>query len=373
MTNDLVKIEVRGTYQAYINLLYGGGAAFGAAFGGALCDSIGWRWTFGIQIPPIAIILILAYFFTPSDLGPQLAKHSNKPWWEIVKEFDVAGSLLLASSVAFLILGINLGGNILPWSHPFVIASLILSVVAAAILLWVESRALRPVMPLAMISKSPRANLVFSNFFSMIGINHVLFNAPLYFQAVHGDTPTVAGFRLAVPGVLTTICGVSTGFWLTFTGRMKAPQVAGGISMLVGGILLSIMWPGIPMWLATLFVAPPSVGQGLMFPATTLSVLATTSPDDQAAMSSTLMLWRNLGTVMGVAISSLVLQNALLARLEKYITGPNKEEASHPDSDQTDRLDNCQSQKNRKISTGAQRKTSRTRQVVAFTSKSLTT
>src|ERR1700753_4273188 len=69
MTNDMVKIEVRGTYQAYINLLYGGGAAFGATFGGALCDTLGWRWTFWIQIPPVLIILICAYIYVPSYMG----------------------------------------------------------------------------------------------------------------------------------------------------------------------------------------------------------------------------------------------------------------------------------------------------------------
>jgi hypothetical protein len=181
-------------------------------------------------------------------------------------------------------------------------------------------------MPLAMLSKTPRANLVFSNFFSMVGVNHVIFNAPLYFQAVHGDSPTVAGFRLGIPAICTTITGVSVGFWLTWTGRMKAPQVAGAISMLIGGICLVIMKRETPLWLATIFLSPPSIGQGFMFPATTLAVLATTSVEDQAAMTSTLTLWRNLGSVMGVAISSLVLQNALLAYLTRYVTGPNKEE-----------------------------------------------
>jgi MFS family permease len=326
MTNDLVKIEVRGTYQAYINLLFGSGAAFGAAFGGALCDSIGWRGAFGVQIPPVIIILVCSYFSVPSDLGPQLAKHSEKKWYEIVKDFDLAGSLFLALSVAFLILGMNLGGNVLPWSHPFVYSSLIIALIAGAVLVWVESRATRPVMPLPMLASAPRANLVFANFFSMIGINHVIFNAPLYFQAVHGDSPTIAGYRLGIPAILTTCFGVSTGFWLTWTGRMKAPQVAGGISMLAGAIGLSAMSDGVPMWLATVFVTPSGVGQGLMFPATTLAVLATSSVEDQAVMTSTLMLWRNLGTVMGVAISSLVLQNSLSAYLEQYISGPHKEE-----------------------------------------------
>src|SRR5580692_8518458 len=114
MTNDLVKIEYRGTYQAYINLLYGGGAAFGATFGGLLCDTIGWRWTLGIQIPPVFFVLLASYINIPGDLGPQLAKRSDKPTWEIIKDFDLAGSLFLSVSVAFLILGLNLGGNQLP-------------------------------------------------------------------------------------------------------------------------------------------------------------------------------------------------------------------------------------------------------------------
>ncbi|KAF2671768.1 MFS general substrate transporter [Microthyrium microscopicum] len=325
MTNDLVKIEVRGTYQAYINLLYGSGAAFGTAFGGALCDTIGWRGAFAIQIPLILFITICAYINVPSNLGPQLAKHSSLTVRQTIQQFDIAGSLLLMLSVALLILGLNLGGNILPWSNPFVIGSLIVSLIAGGVLVWVESKALRPVMPLAMIASPPRSNIVLSNFFSMIGINHILFNAPLYFQAVHSDTPSIAGFRLAIPAVLTTICGVSTGFFLTYTGRLHAPQIAGAISMLSGAVGLSSMPRDVPMWIATALCAPTGIGQGLMFPATTLAVLAISSVEEQAAMTSTLMLWRNLGTVMGVAVSSLVLQNTLVQYLEKYITGPDKQ------------------------------------------------
>jgi hypothetical protein len=67
-----------------------------------------------------------------------------------------------------------------------------------------------------------------------------------------------------------------------------------------------------------------------MFPASTVSVLAISTHDDQAVMTSTLGLWRNLGTVMGVAISSLIVQNALVVYLERYVTGHNKAEVSFP-------------------------------------------
>lgn len=326
MTNDLVSIEIRGTYQAYINLFYGAGSACGAAFGGFLCDKLGWRMTFAVQLPILLILLVNGAITTPSSLGPNLAKKSGLGFRDAIKGFDIAGSILLMVSVAFLILGLNLGGNVYPWKHPSVITSMIVALISGAILIRVESRAARPVMPLPMLSSQPRGNLVFNNFFAQIGMNTILFNAPLYFQAVKLESASVSGFRLTGPSLALTMCGVSAGFIMTATGRMKWLIVVGSFSMLVGATCLSSMWSGIPTWLATIFLVPSSVGQGLSFPATSLAVLATSSQEDQAVMTSTLILWRSLGIVMGVSLSSLILQNSLKLYLETLVTGRHKNE-----------------------------------------------
>jgi MFS family permease len=325
MINDIVSIEVRGTYQAYINLFYGGGSATGAAFGGFLCDKIGWRMTFALQVPFLLALFLNAYFTTPVSLGPHLARHSDRGIIDAIKGFDVLGSVLLTTSVAFLILGFNLGGNVYPWDHPLIITSLVVAVITGAILIRVEFKASRPVMPMQMLSTQPRANIVFNNFLAQVGINTIIFNAPLYFQAVKLDTPSQSGFRLAGPSVALTVCGVSSGFFMTATGRMKELIVIGSLSMLLGAVCLSAMWDTIPTWLATIFLAPASIGQGLAFPASSLAVLATSTQEDQAVMTSTLILWRNLGIVLGVSISSLILQNALTAYLTRFVTGSDKQ------------------------------------------------
>lgn len=326
MTNDLVSIRVRGTYQAYINLFYGGGSACGAAFGGFLCDKLGWRMTFAIQVPIFVALGLNAVFTTPRSLGPDLHARSGLGIRAAMRGFDFAGSFLLTLSVAALILGLNLGGNVFPWSHPLVITSLVLALIAGSCLVWVESHAHRPVMPLPMLFSRPRGNLVFNNFFAALGINTILFNAPLYFQAVKLESASLSGFRLAGPSVALTVCGVSCGFIMTATGRMRWLIVTGTLSMLVGAVGLSALWAGIPAWLATVFLIPSSVGQGLGFPATSLAVLATSSQAEQAVMTSTLLLWRSLGVVMGVAVSSLILQNALMVYLERFVTGAHKDE-----------------------------------------------
>lgn len=328
--NDLVSIQVRSTYQAYINLFYGSGSTLGAAFGGFLCDKLGWRLTFAIQIPVFVLIFVNAYITTPSTLGPNLKQRSGQGFQDALRGFDIAGSILLTGSVAFLIAGLNLGGNVFPWSHPFVITSLVVAVVAAAVLLRVEQKAARPVMPLYLLFSRPRGVLVFNNFLANIGINAIIFNAPLYFQAVKLESASLSGFRLAGPSLALMVCGVSSGFIMTATGRMTWLIIVGSLSMLLGGVLLSVMWDGIPAWLATLFLVPPSLGQGLAYPATMVGVLATSTQDDQAVMTSTLTLWRQLGTVMGVALSSLVLQNALGVYLDRMVTGKGKEDVSLP-------------------------------------------
>jgi hypothetical protein len=105
ITSDLVPIEIRGVYQSYINIVYGVGSALGAATGGAIADHLGWRWEFGIQAPAILLCLVIACLFIPRKLG--LAEGvKKKTLWEAMKVFDFQGSILLTTSVTFLILGL---------------------------------------------------------------------------------------------------------------------------------------------------------------------------------------------------------------------------------------------------------------------------
>lgn len=324
ITSDLVPLEHRGVYQSYINLAFGLGSASGAALGGFLCDSLGWRWTFGIQVPYILVLLVTAWFTTPTTLGPNLAKTANLSLWQTIKGFDLAGALFMTLSVTFLILGLNLGGNVLSWGHPLVIGSLIAFCITTAFLLRVEARVLRPVMPLELLTSKPRANLVFSNFLGNIAVNTILFNVPLFFQAVKLDSATDSGFRLAAPSLGVTIAGVATGFIITWTRRIRPTLILGSVCFLVGSVCMACIWPDIPDWLSIAFVTPASLGQGFAYPSTTMGILAASSQEEQAVATTTLSLWRSLGTVMGVALSSLILQNALILYLDQLVTGKHK-------------------------------------------------
>lgn len=44
LISDLVPLRRRGTYISFVNLAYGTGSSLGAATGGILAETIGWRW-----------------------------------------------------------------------------------------------------------------------------------------------------------------------------------------------------------------------------------------------------------------------------------------------------------------------------------------
>ncbi|WYZ45158.1 hypothetical protein EsH8_VIII_000474 [Colletotrichum jinshuiense] len=323
IVSDLVPIENRGAYQSYINMIYGVGSALGAALGGAMADHLGWRWEFGIQVPPLVLCCIIAIIAVPGDLG---LTGKRETFVEALKAFDFKGSLLLTTAITFFVLGLSLGGNILPWSHPIVVASLVIFGVCFPLFLWVESYVSRPIMPLYLVRQSPRANLIFSNFLAALLSNAILFNIPLFFQAVLLTTATSSGLRLVLPSIVSSFFGAATGFLITYTRRLKWPVVTGAVGLFVGTVALAAMRRGWPSWVYLLCLVPSSIGQGFQFPGSFMAVLVASEQREQAVVTSTLILWRSLGMVLGVASSSLVVQNALVGYLDEYVQGPDKDE-----------------------------------------------
>lgn len=323
LVSDLVRIEDRGVFQSHINLAFGLGSASGAALGGWLCDSLGWRWAFGVQVPFICVCFVMGALFTPSNLGPMLINANEGGVWIALQNFDSFGSVALVVTVTSLTLALNLGGNIFPWTSTVVIGCFITFAVAGCVFVRIEMKARQPLMPLQLLHRPPIANLVFANLLGGIASNTVLFNVPLFFQAVLLTSASSSGFRLAVPTLVGSIAGILTGYIITYTRRLKPTLVMGAFIYVVGSVAVSCISKNASEIVSMILITGVPLGQGFVFPNTMMSALAVSDQADQAVVTTTIGLWRNLGIVLGVAISSLVFQNCLVSNLEKYVTGPN--------------------------------------------------
>lgn len=325
IVSDLVRIEDRGVFQSHINLAFGLGSASGAALGGCLCDSLGWRWTFGVQVPFIAVCFIMALLFTPTGLGPMLIEKDGAGAWMALKQFDSLGSVFLIISVTALILALSLGGNIYPWMSIQVISCAMTFSAAACIFVMIEAKVGYPLMPFRLLNRSPIANLVFVNTFGGIASNTVLFNIPLFFQAVLLTSAASSGLRLAVPTLVGAFAGISTGYIITYTRQLKPTLTFGAVIYVLGSVAVSCIDKNTSQLASLVLITGVPLGQGFVFPNTMMSALAVSDQVDQAVVTTTIGLWRNLGTVLGVAISSLVFQNSLVRNLRKSVSGPDRE------------------------------------------------
>ncbi|KAF7903680.1 uncharacterized protein EAF01_006729 [Botrytis porri] len=297
ITSDLIPIEIRGAYQSYLNIVFGIGAASGAALGGAIADHLGWRWEFG----------------------------GKKTLKEALSVFDYKGSLLLMATITFFILAINLGGNIYPWTHPLILTCIILTIIGLPLFVITEHHAPQPVMPLSLITHNPRGSLIIGNALGSIVINAVLFNIPLYFQAVLLECPTASGLRLIIPSIAASAIGTLTGFLITWTRNLKTPLVLGVSLYVIGTIGLVAMNRSLQNWVYVLLLIPSSMGQGFQMPGSFMCVLAVSEQGEQAVVTTTLVLWRSMGQVLGVAVSSLIVQNSLVGFLNANVVGSDKE------------------------------------------------
>lgn len=117
-----------------------------------------------------------------------------------------------------------------------------------------------------------------------------------------------------------------TGFSITRTRHLKWPLICGTTLYVCGSIGLFRLQRNLADAQYLLALVPYSIGNGFQYPATFMALLATSTQAEQAVITSTLMLWRSLGVVLGVAASSVVVQNALVHYLKAFVRGERKDE-----------------------------------------------
>lgn len=138
-----------------------------------MAEALGWRWEFGVQVPALVMCCIVAALAIPNGLGKQ---SNGKTWIDSMREFDLAGSILLSGALTLFTLALSLAGNVLPWDHWVIVGSLVATALAVPMFVFVEKRAIKPVMPLSLLVDVPRANIIYANFLACLIINAIVFN-----------------------------------------------------------------------------------------------------------------------------------------------------------------------------------------------------
>lgn len=164
---------------------------------------------------------------------------------------------------------------------------------------------------------------------------------PLFFQVVLLDSASQAGARLAIPSLATPIGGLIAGFTMSRYGKLIPLVRLGVFFMTIGNALVTALQFKDSTWKYYLFIVPANLGQGITYPATLFTNIATfehsgkcglhwsalftaqvlISISDHAVSASTVYLIRSMGTVWGVAITSAIVQTVLKNELPTALSG----------------------------------------------------
>lgn len=196
-------------------------------------------------------------------------------WKEIKAKVDFTGAFLLVTAISIQLVGLSLGGNELPWSNGWVVGSLIGSFVLLALFIWVEARTTAiPVIPLRQLRGRNPISIQVTNICAGTAAYAYLFMLPLFFQVVLMDSATKAGARLAIPSLATPIGGLIAGVVMSKWGKLLTLVKIGAVFMTIGNGLVTSLSFFDSTWKYMAFIFPANLGQGIIYPATLFTTLA---------------------------------------------------------------------------------------------------
>ena len=318
ITNDLVPLRRRGVWQGINNICFGVGSGLGGIYGGWLNDTIGWRAAFLILVPFTLLSTVLVAVFV--RMPATEVKDVEEKWSRV----DVLGSLVLVSAIILLLVGLNSGGNTVPWNHPLVLASLPVSLMLFAAFVYVETHlAIEPVIPVRLLlNQTVLAACLTSWFFSMAQLA-LTFYAPIFFQ-IQGKSAKVAGLLLIPTSVGAAVGGIASGVIIRASGRYYLLNIVVQITFLLPLGLATRFNLKTPVILPVIYFFFTGLSYAGKLTITVTALIAAVKQKHQAVITSASYACRGTGSAIGIAVCSLVFQNTLKRRLWEEFGGEDE-------------------------------------------------
>ena len=289
IVGDIFAPAERGRYQGLFAALFGLAAIFGPTLGGWLTDNWSWRACFYVNLPFGALAVAATYFGFP-HMKPRGSSRS----------LDWAGFASLIGTVVPLLLALTWATQY-GWSSTRVESLLVLSVVMLAVLLFVESRAAEPVIPLELYGNPIIAVCAVAAFTLGVGMFGTIIYLPLFMQGVLGVSATQSG-NLLTPLLVASMMGsIVGGQTISRTGGYKVISVAGSVIIAIGMVLFARMGGDTVRSYVVLSMVIAGVGMGLLQPVYTIAVQNVAPLNRMGAATSSTIFFRSIGSTVGVA------------------------------------------------------------------------
>ena len=311
VVTDLVPLRYRGQWAGLIAAMWSLGSVSGPVIGGAFAI-VQWRWIFWINLPFIGIAYVMVLLFLRLNIVPSSIA-------EKLRRVDWVGSFIFVASVTSFLIPLTWGGVMYDWSSWRTLVPLIMGAAGIVGFCFYEKYvAPEPAVRLSIFRNRTTNIGYFTTALQGLILWCLLYYQPLYYEAVRGYSPIIAGVALFPSTFTVAPIAVVTGITITKTNSYRWTIWAGWTLTTLGLGILTLMDVGtsIPKFIFLNIVS--GMGLGILFPALQFQVQAASNNKDMAFTVSMFVFFRSFGQALGVAIGGVIFQNQMVSNLKRY-------------------------------------------------------
>ncbi|PWL77103.1 hypothetical protein DBY21_05385 [Candidatus Gastranaerophilales bacterium] len=287
----IFKKERRGKALGLNGCIVAIGGMSGPALGGILINAFGWHSVF---IPCIPVAIMGAYY------SWKMLPHAIKTRRENFK-FDYKGFLYFTISLFALLLAIS-EGHTWGWSSVKIITLGIVTLVFGGLFYFRDHKINYPLINFSLFAIKPFTfgNLAVMTSYMAMYTNSILL--PFFLQEILKYNPLVTGLLILPYSVTLSVAAPISG---RLSGKFGSRYLtlAGPIVFISALILFCIYDKNVQMWQIIFASGIMGIGNGLFQSPSNNAIMTSVRKDEFGIASGILALSRNMGNILGVAVT----------------------------------------------------------------------
>ncbi|PGH30341.1 hypothetical protein GX50_06899 [[Emmonsia] crescens] len=288
--------------------------------GGALTQSLGWRWCFYIS-PPIGTLTMVLTMFCfkdirkPSDIARMTFKQK-------ASQLDLLSNLLFIPALTSLFLAFSWAGIKYPWNSGKVVGPLLTFVVLLAAFIYNQFRLgdAAALPPRVIKNRTVIAGFVFIMCANSTG-NVLEYYLPTYYQTVRGYSPTKSGYMMSPIIIGATIGSLIHGAGTTAFGYYAPFMLFASIIMPIAAGLITTLKINTGFVQLIIYTAFSGLAYGIGFSGPQNGVQTVLPAEDIPLGLSVMLFAQSFGPAVAVAIAQVIFTNQLWTNLNSLVPG----------------------------------------------------
>jgi len=280
-----LKGRAMGTSFAFAAL----GMTIAPVIGGLLTQYLSWNWIFYINIPIGIFAILLGAKVIPASEGRPRAPG-----------FDRAGAVLIGIGLASLLYAMSEGQSA-GWTDPVILGCLVIAILALCAFIRCELAAADPLLDLRLLKQGNFFRTNMAIVLVIVANVGILYLFPFYLQLVQGYTPSVAGLIFTSLSVAVMAGGILGGMLFNRAGGRRI-NIASGILVATGYLLLTGIRPDSPVWFMVLCLVLVGAGFGMLLTSASTMAMNAVAKKYQGMVSGFICLERFAPITIGIAL-----------------------------------------------------------------------